>query len=194
MKFTISALALAAALCATQASAQFAVEGSLGYALDDVIDWEWGSYDYDWAIDGGISFSLATYYTGIEGWEFGLDVSTNKRQYTYDEDDYQANLFAMLNARKLFKIDEKMTGYVGLGLGAAWTKYSYEEPGDYYGSTPDKEFAGMISAGVRYALPTGSVFTEIKYVEAFEDAYYPQWDETSEVSNTTINVGYRYDF
>ena len=191
MKYTLSALALAAALCATQASAQYAVEGSLGYALDDVIDWD-GSYD--WAVNGGLSYSVAAYYTGLEGWEFGLDISTNKRQYTYDDDDYQTNTYAILNARKLFKIDEKMTGYVGFGLGGAWTKYSYEYPGYGYSSTPDAELAGMLSAGMRYALPTGSVFTEIKWTESFDDAYYPNWNETSEISNTTINVGYRYDF
>ena len=189
MQTRIATLAGAAVLALTLPAAAQNFGEIYGGAVFDRSE-NYGGTSFD--LDSGTAFGFGVYATGVlgPGTEVGVDAMRTDSDYTGFSTSLES-LSAMLVARWRTQLAPGTTLYFGAGLGAI--KVSYDGGATSPALTGDDTVAGgQISAGLRYAVGAGQIFTELKYQEAFDDATIQGVDVG--YSSTSLIAGFRFAF
>lgn len=185
-----SAVLLAALLAAPVQAQDWQGEIYGGATLKGSEDWySFGSFD----VDRGQAFGFGL-YRDMGGFEIGVDVMLTDRTYTSYSNDIES-LSVMANGRYAFPLGETMEGYVGLGLGAIRVEYVGVGVDAVYNGS-DTVPGAQLALGARFAVGTGSIFTELKHQTALSD---PEPDSgqpnpLQTYSTTSVLVGYAFRF
>ncbi|EEW26312.1 outer membrane beta-barrel protein [Rhodobacter ferrooxidans] len=158
-----------------------------GVSLQDKLKYGIMSFD----TDQGTTLGFGVYNTGwVQGLALGLDVMyTNVGYIGYPTSVDSTSL--MLNARYAFPLGGATEAYVGAGLGAI--NVHYDGASAYPAFTgSDVVAGGQLELGMRYKMAAGNLFAAVKYQAAFEDARIKR--ETQEFHNTSVIVGYAFNF
>ena len=102
----------------------------------------------------------------------------------------------MANGRYIFPISTSIEGYGGIGLGLIRVGYAGTGPDEAYSGT-DVVPGAQISLGARFALGSGSLFSEIKHQAALDDASIDSAadsDVPQSYKSTSVVVGYSFNF
>jgi opacity protein-like surface antigen len=153
---------------------------------------EWYSFG-DFDVDQGTALGFGV-YRDVGGFELGVDVMLTDRTYTGFNNDIES-VSLMANGRYAFPVSEMVQGYVGLGLGAIRVEY-VGTGGDASFSGSDTVPGAQLSLGARFAVGTGSIFTELKAQTALSDPEpdSAEPDPLQTYRTTSVLVGYAFRF